>query len=325
MYSKLLNIPCHALSKDELKVFKGQWRDLLGNAWLFGETIDQVIVQLIKDAKLERAFCVPEVNYTLICGHSYTQTIHFAANNMLLNYDVLLVPVNHNQHWMLGVVLFETKTIILVDSFNHIRLGDSGVAKSVFKNLFVLAVSAKLATGLSASTEEWRFVYAVDAPIQNDGTECGVIVCLNVLSLVSRVSYPTNTSLNPTKHHRNRRWMLDCLDRSTKINVKPQKVIKKRIPKSHMEVMLSKLAQLITEDINIVSHENSWGLIIHAMFYSKSSWTVCAEKDCVGDDQHGEDQFMCVECRQWVHRFCSQIEKVKECDYFICSSCMKLN
>jgi len=130
---------------------------------------------------------------------------------------------------MLGVILFEAKCIVLLDSLHDGLESKTKQIQGLFCDLFTLARLTYLAANRDTSIGKWMFVYGNDFPLQKDGTECGVIVCLGVLSILNRVNYASSSSISAFNHLRNRRWVFEVLSRFHNSYTEPEKPVKKSI------------------------------------------------------------------------------------------------
>jgi len=305
----LVSVLNEPLKEDELRKLPHNYRDLIGEQWLDGETIDHTITQLLRESKTENIKLVPEYIFTSIRSKSYFQALPYAANHLLLNSDALFVAVNPGEHWMLGVIIYTSKCIVLLDSLHNAYDLKKSQVRSLFLDLFVLVRTTFLVAEQDTCLDEWKFVYGNDVPLQRDGTECGVIVCLGVLSILNRVSFPSSETISKDMQSRNRRWIFEVLSRFHNTPNEPESFFKKRFQGLKMQQM-TKLLSETDGNISVIVQNSQ--KIFNEFLSESSRWTICAASSCAGDSDHHQDQFLCVICRQWFHRFCSQVDHVKD-------------
>jgi len=202
-------LSCDPLTSQELIEVGKFSKCLSGNTWLCGETIDKAIQSMLVESKNSSIFYVPEVYYSSLASKSHLHFLHYARNKEALSFDVIFVPVIQQNHWMLGVVVFKTKFVFLIDSFYEKTETKSRLP--VYKNLLKIVALSHYAADEDVNINEWSLGYSSDSPVQNDGTECGVIVCLNAYALIKRESFFSSKFVSSVYLYRNRRWLLNLI------------------------------------------------------------------------------------------------------------------
>lgn len=92
-------------------------------------------------------------------------------------------PTGGGLHWILGLVDFSSQTIFVIDSMLKEEVASY---ECIFRNLFKIVIIRSIIHSTGFSFADWTFSLSKDWSDQKDGYSCGMRVCLNVYSIVSR-------------------------------------------------------------------------------------------------------------------------------------------
>ncbi|KAM4031925.1 uncharacterized protein ACNLHF_019310 [Anomaloglossus baeobatrachus] len=181
-------------NKDDLIVFENL-KDVLKktlqpSVWLCGEAIEEAIMNFIcKLSYTEKILLCPVYIYPSIVRGCSRLFYSFLANNYALNKDILLVPFNTDvygtgEHWCLGVIIFKTKEIIILDSCKSFERAQTNISY-----LVSIAAACYQLGNVNCNMTEWRALLCEDAVQQRNSYDCGVHTVLNAYSIITGKCY----------------------------------------------------------------------------------------------------------------------------------------
>jgi len=225
-------------------------------------------------------------------------------------------------HWMLGVIAFQPKEIIIFDSIRADRTHQ-------FRALTLIAEASYAAAEKPFDISEWKHIYAKDAPSQKNQIDCGVHVCLSAYSILSRTDFQLRRTLNDSALIR--RWALNVLthivqpkgatdlvvpgnfDNRITLTDDDKQLPNQQIPK-HRTTILPVQDICLPTVIGLIERGRGSAT-------SHDGWSHCAASNCEGDHPDFSDvrQAMCVMCRNWYHEKC--VSNYVRQTYFTCHRC----
>lgn len=156
--------------------------------WLSDEIVNEYCSYIIKHHKKESSYLVMPSYIFCIAARTLSieqdlgkksQELCFLNSNEALNREALFVIMNSDldrgAHWYLGVILFRTRTILIVDSLSQ----DYGSSFEILGKMAAYSLA-----GIVFEQDLWTFITASDCPAQTNGFDCGIHVCLNLTGIV---------------------------------------------------------------------------------------------------------------------------------------------
>lgn len=156
----------HAALRKNIKY--GLWQSVseiiksaLPSAWLNGEAIELAISSLLVERKLENSVLMcPTYIYLSVFVKSYDLYFVFLMRNEALNKELILFPLNvsidSGSHWVLTLINFRMKSIILMDSNN------TAPARKILLKVLFLTGACYVAANLVFNPSEWKLVICSD-------------------------------------------------------------------------------------------------------------------------------------------------------------------
>lgn len=185
---------CIITEEDLMRLRPGIWlNDEIVNAYL--ELVDKRMEELRgegKDGTREngrRAGKLPKVKImnsffysTLVSynraqqrsGYDYARVRRWTRRFDVFSYDMLIIPINQqNTHWTLGVVNFQDKYVMHLDSLGN--GGSEKIREYLMRWVKDEAMDKRKGEGFLES--EWKLVARPDVPRQENSDDCGVFTC----------------------------------------------------------------------------------------------------------------------------------------------------
>lgn len=191
-----LNSTIKAINDDN-KIGGIDYKSLYPKEWLRRDVIDGYIKLVITTYNLQSTICsVNDKDRVHNMGEKFIPYITDEEDNIktIFDYNINIIPINlHNNHWGLCIIDFKKKTIIAYDP----------VDREVNYNLIKSRVLEFLCTNyayIKPSTidlNEWKYIRKNKSiPLQNDGFNCGVYVCLYAVHYILNIDGYTFNETN---------------------------------------------------------------------------------------------------------------------------------
>jgi len=137
------------------------------NPCLEGDTINIMCLHMVKELNMEDSVffwdsCLTQsAAANLYSNTKFTSPVKTAKQMELLNKDAILVAISDSKgsqssHWMLGVIAFKPKEIVLFDSLNTSLVNRD----HEFRTLTYITETAYVAAAKPFKLEEWKHIYA---------------------------------------------------------------------------------------------------------------------------------------------------------------------
>lgn len=167
-----------------LKIMKRDMKTLLPEKWLN----DQIISAFTKILKHNKENYDPYIfdSFFLVFLMSkkvFEGSISWGVSDFADEYNIWIIPYNPGCHWALIVIIFPEKMIIYLDSL-HLDLSNDVVNRLCW---YIEKVMSRKKAEFDWS--EWKVLMADDIPEQNDGTNCGVHMCIWMHKIVHGAGY----------------------------------------------------------------------------------------------------------------------------------------
>uniref|UniRef100_A0A8C5MCB0 Ubiquitin-like protease family profile domain-containing protein n=1 Tax=Leptobrachium leishanense TaxID=445787 RepID=A0A8C5MCB0_9ANUR len=148
-------------------------------------------------------FVVPPHFFHAVGNGGHISFVRFADSLSLLNYDILLFPINSDLtlygrglHWFLAVAELKSKTVTIMDSLNNEYNKYCAVLQ---KMLYVIH---SLCSSVEFLETDWTWIVSADCPKQSNSYDCGVHVILNSYIICNGLNYVKSFDSN-----RVRQWI----------------------------------------------------------------------------------------------------------------------
>ena len=286
-----------------------------------GFVMDDIITDCIKNANLESSILLVDTfSYRLVANTlsgSILDAVNFLGKHEAFNKDFLLVnintdPVSSGSHWLLGVVAFAEKTVIVLDSLEHVK---PDMRREQYKNLLILAMISASIAGQPFAAEEWTCLFSRDCPRQPNGYDCGLFTTTTACCIIAGKRYVRLRS------DLGRKWMLH-------VTAQLSKPVYRSIPARQFDPS-AKLVSDVWEKLVALDDFCVTLRVITAnttaftmnLVAERAGWTICSATTCVRDESHNHEHLMCVACRQWFHDVCVSNADVSAA-YFRCVNCL---
>ena len=150
--------------------------------WLYGDVIDAahwIWSDRAADIDLR---VLPVSHLFLQCRRSENSIISgWLQGGDGLDYDIWMIPLQvGNNHWVLFVIIFKHRIILLLDSMHDEKHLDNDALVAL---QIATSFSMRLRRGAVVDWTEWTLYYPKDIPQQDDGSSCGVFVCIYAHSI----------------------------------------------------------------------------------------------------------------------------------------------
>jgi hypothetical protein len=157
--------------------------------WLTDEVIDYYLGLVARrsaspgarDAGFPSVFACSSLMFVQLGGARTTERWYRETD--VFGHDLVLMPFNASEHWVVGVVAPGKKTIYYCDSFNVSNRGIHDEFKTKVMKFMKETYAQRGGPGLVV--RDWKVVQVLINPPQRNGYDCGVYVCL-VAELFSR-------------------------------------------------------------------------------------------------------------------------------------------
>lgn len=130
---------------------------------------------------------IPRRQHILFVDLEFSRAISHLASWIRLNYDdqdSVLMPINESgNHWLLAAISLRKSKVIIFDSNSS---SSDKVIQSVFNKALFLAHCLLILRGKRPNLRSFRLQVPSDSPAQNNGSDCGPMVCLVGLQILNR-------------------------------------------------------------------------------------------------------------------------------------------
>lgn len=176
---RCIKTPLNMSVKDILTVFSPQ-------SWLNDMVLNDFL-HLLKAKSNNTVWVFSTFFLNSYMKYGYVRVLKDTKDVDIFTKKKLLIPVHkYNLHWTLICVDIERKSIHLYDSFNKVNSTDFYIFAYVSMYLFEEHMVKKQCI---INLEGWKY-FIGNSPIQQNGFDCGVFVCMNSVEL-SRHTQPS--------------------------------------------------------------------------------------------------------------------------------------
>ncbi|RWS24903.1 uncharacterized protein B4U80_13156 [Leptotrombidium deliense] len=279
--------------------------------WFNDDVMNLIIPFIINHYKRSDILFVETWHYSLVSTHQSENYISFCDRYQAFNKDYLIVALNNEifagMHWMLGLISFKLREIILLDSLNNSHREEQ------FDVLRRMAMMAAATAKIKLNLDTWNYIYADDIPKQNNGYDCGLFVILYAYAFVRNekfFSLPSDIGI---------RWIKYL---GSSFSFEPQKRLYPRMsPKDLLDVrnIISQQSTMLGSPINIEMNMVEEKLL-QTIDDSRNETNVCDFSFCRRGSEVSSTLVMCIICRKWFHEACQPYNSnVKYYKCFLCS------
>jgi hypothetical protein len=169
---------------------------LHGVDWLCSEVITSFLHAVYEVEHVQtRCILAPAHMYAAI---SDSGPRHKSLNNFTEMWTLndmlekeIIVPIHHQSHWMLGIIVPKTYHIYLIDSYGKER---NQIVKNLHK-FYCHQLNLKEFTGIQKQLSHWTVVQGkklpTNMPKQTDNTSCGIFASMAGLYWMEKQRFPT--------------------------------------------------------------------------------------------------------------------------------------
>lgn len=170
--------PNEVLSEiDGVQILRKDIKTLVGINWLNDEIVNAYMHLLVMRGQqkgYKKVYAFNTFFYPKVRENGYSSVRRWTRKVDIFSYNFLLVPVHLGNHWCLGIVDFDQRTISYYDSLGG---GPNGCCDTLLEYLREESMDKKKQ---DFDDENWRLInrFASDGiPMQMNGSDCGVFCC----------------------------------------------------------------------------------------------------------------------------------------------------
>lgn len=295
-------------------------QSLLPRTDIMGFVIDDVLISIVNEKDI--GYCVLYLDTMTqrdITCFKYKDVLNQLGQYQALNKDYLLITMNtdtrgQGSHWLLGMVAFNVKTIIIFDSLHTSE--EARIPQ--FKQLAVIAFLSTYLANQDFDIDLWDFILSNDSPKQPNGYDCGLFSTVIAVCILFGKEYVSLSS------QVGRKWMQFIIANADQPVLRLEPRISFVASDEMEQRCISDLNKWVNKDLNLTTMNTEDLTIDIATTTDEQGWTVCGANDSCGRDiSHAEAHVMCVQCRTWFHEMCAG-SRSKDCVYFVCLRCCGL-
>ena len=214
--------------------------------------------------------------------------VQFLHHNQAINHDIIIViintdPLGDGAHWLLGCILFKSKTIVTLDSL-------LGPNQKIYQNLLTIACISHVIAGLHFNPNDWRLVFGTDRPTQKNGFDCGLFVCFYAHTIVKNIPFYQRES------NEGRLWIKYLL------TMAPRIISSERAETGRLICFNSEKINLTAIDRSI-KNEPAFPVIFRSQEHPEKM-NQCSDRVCLHIKEDRSDRMdLCISCRRWYHKF----------------------
>lgn len=155
----------------------GEIAALYGNNWL-DDNIINYYLQMILQRSHEKRASNPKIAvintfwYQKLASHGYSSVKRWTRNTNIFDQDLIFVPVHLGVHWCLAVIDITNNCVNYYDSLH----GKNEYCLRLLRQFLILECRDKKQQELEIS--KWQFKCIEDSPLQQNGYDCGVFLCI---------------------------------------------------------------------------------------------------------------------------------------------------
>jgi len=219
--------------------------------------------------------------------------------------------VGQGSHWILGIVAFGDKMLILFDSLVYVT---EDVRIAQFKQLAALAMCSSLIAGVDFNVNLWSCIFSADCPKQRNSYDCGMYATTTAVCILNSKDYVNLDS------EIGRKWMRFTASQVSQPVFYATETIPFRVTTDLLVRCEGELSKLDGQSLGIVTVNTQQ--ITNELIIEKQGWTMCgAGPSCDMDQSHSKEQALCIVCRKWFHEMCCHGQN-QAVTYFMCNNCV---
>jgi len=285
-----------------------------------GFVIDDILISIVNDKDLGYSVLyLDTMTQRDITNFKYMDVLNQLGQYQALNKDYLLITMNTDtkgkgSHWLLGMVAFNFKMIIIFDSLHTSE--DRRILQ--FGQLALLALFCTNIADQDFDINQWNCILSSDCPKQPNGYDCGLFSTATAVCILLGKEYVSLSSAY------GRKWMQFILVNAKQPVLRQEARIAFNASVQLEDRCVSDLRKWTDNDLTLTTMDTQ-DLTIHITTATdKQGWTVCGANDSCGRDKsHAEAHVLCVQCRTWFHEMCAG-SMPTNCIYFTCLRCLGL-
>jgi Ulp1 family protease len=174
-------------AKGSSDVKRSDVRKLVDGSWVNDACVNFLMTAVIKSRCKEDVRVVNTFFYDELEKGTDIRNwlVNFGIDFSSVTMTKILIPIHTGSHFFLAVMNAEKRQIIIMDSLREISTASH---KAAFDNL------RRMATGAwrdSTRTASWELIVNLDAPQQENTSDCGVFMCAYAMAEVENLSINT--------------------------------------------------------------------------------------------------------------------------------------
>lgn len=205
------------LSAFSLNLRAGEIAALYGDKWLNDNIINYYLQMIRQRSREKRASNTPGylkveiVNtfwYPKLATDGFSSVSRWTRNANIFDQDIVLVPVHLGNHWCLAVIDVRKKRVNYYDSLH----AKNEYCLHLLRQFLIEESMDKKGQKLDIS--KWQFKCVEDSPLQRNGHDCGVFLCITA-EYLSRNAQLTFTQADISYFRRRmllQTWVYNTLD-----------------------------------------------------------------------------------------------------------------
>lgn len=295
-----------------------------------GQLLEEIITLMIEKQQFRTfADVIPYQWWSLLNQGLMDGVIKQFLDNHYLNRSALFCVLPDcrsitNSHWSLGIILLNSRRIILFDSI-HDDVAESQTEQFrlmwFYVQLIVMVAQLENAKDIDdfLKPETWSFVWASDVPKQTNGYDCGLHVVLSAYSILSRKSYVT---LNNSEF--GRLWIFQNLVRCCSYLLNDKNIKSTRCNRIKSNGIISNMSKVWNNRENIYLNITRQPMHDILPLLASKDWQIdCGYLYCAKGQNHCKavanmNQIFCCKCRRWYHESCIEKTFPPNTIYLIC-------
>ena len=300
---------------NNLEILQSSLDTLDPENWLDGEVIDAYIHLMTKAVsnKVVKVLHLSTIFFQKLvgCGPKGESVLREGIDRDVLNQDVLIAPIFHQNHWTLIIIDIVRRIIISLDSLNLATTFGIREYSAFLSNLSMTHKKRPINWSL------WRLYKPTDMPRQTNSFDCGIYICTYAKMLCTGKGRLRSGNLNFER--RSIRESIVCSTESTVIESESKT---KNIDICEGDICENVISNTIPSGFR--STENYLLTSLNTIFskdFSKCNSIPCLKPKNKNTIKCGNINY----CRKWYHVACDN-PKMEEEDYskleYECNNCI---